>query len=359
MNKLDFYIFKRLTVITSFVLIVLLFIFIIIDFSENSDDFADQGATIAEIWSEYYLNYIPEMIRLVIPVAVFTACLFLTTQLSERLEIASLYAAGVSMYRLMVPYLLFGLVSAIMISSLDAYIIPESNSVRINFEKKFIRKRAAKVDKGIVFRQLGPNNTLRINTFNLGPGEGHQVRLYDYEDGRLARYIHAQKMKWSDSTQTWTLTNVKDQVFSDSIYTERSVQVLDTALAIFPNDLARVTSDIYQLSYPEAAAYIASIERSGAGGANLPKVQFYGRIIYPLSMIIALIIGFALASEKKKGAKGFNVAIGLTISFIYLAFMKIAEPFGSKGELSPELAVILPHVFFLLIGLLLVIKAKK
>ncbi|MDZ7756063.1 LptF/LptG family permease [Rhodohalobacter sp.] len=57
---------------------MLIFIFIMVDFSENSDDFADQGATMAEIFNRYYLNYIPEMTRLVLPVAVFVACLFLT-----------------------------------------------------------------------------------------------------------------------------------------------------------------------------------------------------------------------------------------------------------------------------------------
>lgn len=104
-NKLDRYIILRLLSITLFVIVILVFIFIMIHFSENSDDYSDKGATMAEIWGDYYLNYTPEMIRLILPVAVFTACLFITGQLSERLEITALKAAGVSLYRLIVPYL--------------------------------------------------------------------------------------------------------------------------------------------------------------------------------------------------------------------------------------------------------------
>src|SRR5690554_3514443 len=102
-NKIDRYILFRLFSITAFVLLVLIFIFIVIDFSENSDDFADRGATLREIWFDYYLHYIPEIIRLVSPVAVFVACLLLTGQLSDRLEIIAMRAAGISLYRLMFP----------------------------------------------------------------------------------------------------------------------------------------------------------------------------------------------------------------------------------------------------------------
>lgn len=359
MNKLDIYIFKRLSIITAFVLVVLLFIFIIIDFSDNSDDFADRGATIAEVWGQYYLNYIPEMIRLVIPVAVFTACLFLTGQLAERLEINSLYAAGVSMYRLMVPYLVFGIMSAGIISALDAYTIPHSNSIRIEFEKKYIKRKTANIDKGNLFRQLGPDNILKVNFFQSDTNKAFYVWLENYENGRLARQIHARNMIWVDSTEQWRLSEVTDKVFSENTYRERSLSSLDTTLTVVPADLGRTTSDIYQLSYPEAIKYIESIERSGAGGIDFPKVQFYGRLVYPLSMIIVLIIGFALASTSNKNAKGFNIAMGLTISFLYLAFMKIAEPFGHTGTLTPEFAAALPHAFFFIVGIMLVIKARK
>jgi len=39
--------------------------------------------------------------------------------------------------------------------------------------------------------------------------------------------------------------------------------------------------------------------------------------------------------------------------------MKIIEPFGYYGALSPWLAATLPHIFFFLIGLVLLFEAKK
>lgn len=139
-NKLDRYIILRLFTITLFVIAVLVFIFIMIDFSENSDDYTDKGAVLKEIWGDYYLNYVPEMTRLILPVAVFTACLFLTGQLSERLEITALKAAGVSLYRLIVPYLIFAFLCAGTISFLDSQVIPNSNEAKAAFEKSILKR---------------------------------------------------------------------------------------------------------------------------------------------------------------------------------------------------------------------------
>lgn len=80
----------------------------------------------------------------------------------------------------------------------------------------------------------------------------------------------------------------------------------DTTLSILPQDLARSTSDIYQLSYREAVDYIESIKRSGAGGVNIPTVQYYGRLAYPLSIIVVILIGFAVASVRRRGGKVFT-----------------------------------------------------
>lgn len=330
-----------------------------IDFSENSDDFSDRGATIVEIWRNYYLNYIPEMIRLVIPMAVFSACLFLTGQLSERLEITALKAAGVSLYRLIVPYIAFAIICAITISALDAYVIPRSNKIRINFEEKYIKQKNERIDRNNIHRELANNSILEINYFDANLKTAYQVRITDFDDLTLIKSITATNMSWKEESQKWQLISVRERVYSDSGYVENSYSGVDTTLSIYPQDLSRTTSDIYQLTYPEANQYIASIERNGASGINIPKVHFYGRIAYPFSIIVVIIVGFSVASVRRRGGKGIYIAAGLTISFLYLAFMKIAEPFGAHGSITPIMAAVIPHVTFLILGIFLLIQARK
>ncbi len=358
-KKIDRYIFLRLLSITLFVMLVLVFIFIVIDFSENSEDFTDKGATFVQIFGIYYLNYIPEMIRLIIPVAAFVACLYLTGQMTERLEITALKAAGVSLYRLLVPYLVFAVIASISISLLDGFVIPDANQKRIAFESEYLEGRSDKVDRNQIFRQESEQSIFKINYFNADENTGHRVDVTNFAGDSISQTIFIQRMIWQPDSSKWKLENIDKKTFTANGYKTTHIDSMDTTLNILPRDLARKTSDIYQLTYPEAENYIASIERSGAGNVELPKVQLYSRYAYPFSIIVVIIVGFALASVRRSGGKGFYIAAGLTVSFLYLVMMKVIEPFGGKGEISPLLAAILPHLIFLVIGIGILINTRK
>lgn len=359
MKKLDRYVFFRILILTVFMLAVLICIFILIDFSENSDNFADKGAQFAQIWNQYYLNYIPEMTRLVIPVAVFTACLFLTGQMTERLEIIAIKASGVSLYRFVVPFLMIGVFLAAIISYLDAFVIPEANSERIAFEQEYLSRSSERIDRGGIYRQDSDSTIIQINFFDPNTNTGYRVFLTEFSENEISKVTQASRMWWIDSTSQWITDRATVRVMK-----EKKVEVYNTEREIFdinilPRDLARRTSDIYQLTYPKAIQYIQSIQRIGAGGISLPQVQLYGRMAYPFSIIVVCLIGFALAADKRKGGKGFYIAAGLAISFVYLVLMKVIEPFGATGTIPPLFAAIFPHAFFLIIGIALLLYTRK
>lgn len=359
MNRFDRHIFLRLLTITLFVLIVLIFIFILIDFSENSDDFTDKGAELSEIWNLYYLNYIPEMIRLMSPLAVFVACLLLTGQMTERLEIIALKASGVSLYRLVVPYLIFGFLVGASISYLDAYIIPDSNAERFEFENKYMGGQSDRIDRGKIFRQESDSTIVSFNFFEASSNTGYQASAVTFDDETVKRISNANRIQWVDSLSQWNADRLRVRTFVDGGYVETDTVDVVMDLNLYPRDLARRSSDIYQLTYPEAFQYIQSIQRIGAGGTTLPQTQLYSRIAYPISVFIVCLIGFSIACERRKGGRGFYVAAGLAISIVYLAFMKIIEPFGYAGTFTPEFASFFPHALFLGIGLILLILTKK
>lgn len=358
-KKIDRYIFFRMLTITIFVMAVLIFIFIVIDFSENSEDFTDKGATFAQIFGVYYLNYIPEIVRLIIPVAVFVACLYLTGQMAERLEITALKAAGVSLYRLLMPYLAFAFMITATMSYLDAFVIPNANETRIAFEQEYLSGKSDKVDTNRIFRQESENSIFKINYFNPNKQTGYRVDVVNFESDSISEKLFIQRMIWQEEQKHWKLENVTKQTFNAMGYEEVHIDSMDTTLNIYPRDLTRKTSDIYQLTYPEAQSYISAIERSGAGGVELPKVQLYGRYAYPFSIIIVSIVGFALASVRRKGGKGFYIAAGLAVSFLYLVMMKVIEPFGGQGAISPIVAATLPHLIFLVIGVGILTNTRK
>ena len=63
--------------------------------------------------------------------------------------------------------------------------------------------------------------------------------------------------------------------------------------------------------------------------------------------------------ETHSGAKGVHLAIGITIAFAFIVFMKITTVFATNGDLSPFMAVLLPQIIFGVAAGYLIYKAPK
>lgn len=359
MNRIDRYIIKNMFFISFLVLVLLIIVFIIIDFSENVDDFTDRGAALSEIWGDYYLNYIPEIIRLVLPVSIFTACLLLTGKMSQRFEIIALKAAGVSLYRLLLPFLIFSTFCAAMISYMDGFIVPKSNKDRIEFERKYLMTRSDRIEGSRIYRQEARNTLMSVNYYAPEEQIGYRVQLYTFDGPRVVQTVDIGRMEYNEETSNWQLFNVRIREIDESGYKMRTEARMDTVFTILPRDLARTSSDVYQLTYPEVLDYIESLKRIGASDIELPKVQFYGKLFYPISIIIITILGVSIASVRRAGGMGYILGAGLFVSFLYISLIKIIEPFGAAGAIDPFWAALLPHAFFAVTAIAELLRTPK
>jgi len=359
MNRIDRFIIKRLFLATLMVLVVLIFIFIIIDFSENSDGFTDRGATMSEIWKDYYLNYIPEMVRLVAPLAVFVAILLIAGQMTDRLELTAIKGAGVSLYRFMMPFMVFAFAVTGLLSYLDGYVIPGANSERMEFENQYLTRQSDRLDRSRIYRQEAEQTLLTINYFDSRSQIAHNLNIITFEGDNIVETFIADRMEWQEDISKWKMIRTERRLFNDAGFTSFKHTELDTVLNILPRDIARTTSDIYQLTYPEIVDYIASLERSGVGGVSLQKVQFYGKLFYPFGTLVIALIGIGISTNQRKGGRGVLLGTGLIIIFFYLIIMKLIEPFGASDQLDPLFAAASPHVLFFVISLIILWRTPK
>jgi lipopolysaccharide export system permease protein len=359
MKRYDRFLIGRLLTFVALVVLVLLMIFIIVDFSEKTDDFTDRGAAMSDILYRYYIPYIPEIIRLITPVAIFVAALYIAGQMSDRLEMAALRSAGLSYTRLIFPYIVVALIGLTVVSVLDGFIVPPANRIRFAFEREYLNKRTTVGNRSQVFRQESPYAHMSVDFFDPVEQTGYRFRLHQFDEKGLREITESQRLIWIDSLSQWRLESADRQRFERDWVNTEFLPVLDTTLTVLPRDLARSTSDIAMLTYGEAVDYIDSIDRSGSGSIALPLTQLWGRILYPLSVIIVTFIGFTIGYERRKGGQGVPIAIGLSVSFVYLTLLKTIEPLGYAGVMSPFMAAFLPHAFFAIGAVILVMSTRK
>ena len=97
----------------------------------------------------------------------------------------------------------------------------------------------------------------------------------------------------------------------------------------------------------------------GSGAVTEAKLEFFQRLLNPLAFIIMTFIGVAISSRKTRGGIGMHLAIGITLAFGFIVFMKITTVFSTSGNLSPLMAVMLPQIVFGVATVYLIYRASR
>ncbi len=359
LNTFDKHIIIRLVkAYLAFVLMLILF-FIALHYVEYTDDFQDRGATSKQVFLEYYPSYIPEIIKLISPLALFLSVIFLTAKLSSELALVALHSSAVSLRRILLPFLGFGLVVTCGLFYLSGWVVPKSNVDRIDFENQYIKQTRKNVRSNNLNYQTAPGKLLNVGFYDQRSKTAYRVSLFNInEENRIIQRMDARNMTWVDSLKVWRISDPIFRDFQNEIYQEKREESRDSLIGVLPQDLARSERDGELLTITESKSYLRSLERSGLGYIRRPFVEYYTKFSYPISHLILVLLGLPLAARRRVGGQATQIGIGLAVAFVYLAFIKIFEPLGYAGSVPSWMAAWAPHILFAFVALLIFYKTK-
>jgi lipopolysaccharide export system permease protein len=361
MTTFDLHIMRRFLMGTLLLIAALIVFFIVLHYVEYIDDFMDRGATMREVFLGYYPNYVPEIVRLISPLAIFLSCVYLTSKLSQQLQLAALQTSGVSLYRLLRPYLIVALLFTGFMFWFNGWIVPQTNRFVLEFERKYMRDAMDQTDVNDLHRQNTPRSVITVRYYDANVQTAHGVSLLQYADeSRLAARLDTERMQWVDSLGRWNMQQVTLRSFStEGLVTQRDVAELDTVLNLLPRDFARTERDVEGMTIEDAAAHVAQLKRSGVGNLGRTLVAYYSKFSYPFANLIVVLIGVPLAAVRRRGGQAVQIGLGLLTAFVYLALMKLTEPLGYAGTLSPVVTAWLPHALFFAAAVIYLVRVRK
>ena len=71
------------------------------------------------------------------------------------------------------------------------------------------------------------------------------------------------------------------------------------------------------------------------------------------------LIGAALSSRKIKGGMGMHLGFGIAIAFLYVLLGQIGKAYGVNGVVAPVLAAWIPNVIYIVLAIIVLIRAPK
>ena len=133
----------------------------------------------------------------------------------------------------------------------------------------------------------------------------------------------------------------------------------DTILDFEIEDLAPVSYLAETLNFGELNQFIEEERQRGSVLINSHLLVRHKRWSIPISAFILTIIAVAVASFKRRGGMGVNLAFGITLGFLFIFFDKIFGVMVNKSTFPPFIAAWIPLVVFGILAFILLRYAKR
>jgi LPS export ABC transporter permease LptG len=313
----------------------------------------------AGLVARYLLFLMPLITVEIFPATTLIAVLVTYALLARRHEAIAWWACGQSVYRLMLPGLVFALAMATCSWIVQEYVMPGSN-LKQDALRARIRGGEARVITGTGRQWLASTTTRRFYSYEFDESKGtitepsvyeldsEAVHLNKVMSGNLGRWTSDSTLSLSDS-ETYTLSGMQVLHQSNQETTLTNVESRE----VFKPTIDKPS----QLSSADLVSYVRAAKQRGSDVSAL-SVALQKKYAAPFGVIIMAFIGMPLAVSY--GRKGTIIALcaAVVVSIAYWAVGGGFQQLGNHGLLRPSVAGWSPLVIFAAAGTYFLSKVK-
>ena len=193
----------------------LIAIWLVYDLYDNGPDFVEYHVPL-KVVGRFYVSQFPAITLLSLPIALLLALLFSLSKMSRHNEIISMLTAGCSLWRLLIPLTVVGLLCTGLCHVLNSEWAPHADAIKKRMLEEITRgeKRATQREtvEGHLFRDRMNNRTWFVR--KLRPPKAHTNGVYALEgvqviqqdaNGVIQKKWYANQSAVFDETKkTWT-----------------------------------------------------------------------------------------------------------------------------------------------------------
>lgn len=336
------------------------------DMFENLDKFIDKGLKL-HIIGQYYMYFIPEILKLVLPLSVLLASLFTTSKFVNFAEMIAFNSSGQSVYRFIAPIFIIGIFLTGITLYFNGWVVPNANSAKLRFEREVLGKNINSSSQANLYFQESDNRIIRIENFDENNSISTNISIQKFNKNELIYRYDIKQMTWDNSKNDWKLSSTFKRIFDTTQAKEK--MLIDSGkylhdyeelknILLSPALIRKKQTKPDEMNLTELEEFIASEERTGQD-VTRNKVDYYSRISYPFAGLVTIIFGVSLSSNRRKGGAALQFGISILVCFIYLGFLKISQTFGYNGDIPPLLTAWLANIVFSVVAFYYLLKINK
>jgi LPS export ABC transporter permease LptG len=351
---LDRYIARAYVGKFAIVLVAFWSLFVLANFMDLFDDIQVNKVK-GIVVLHYFAFYSPQIVHLMVPVAVLVTVLITFGVLSRRNEITAMKAAGISVYRATLPAVALAMVSAGAMFAASEYVLPPTNRVKerdLNVIKGRPPTSASLLERRWV---LGSDNRLyHYDYLQSKPAltlYGLHVFDIDPKKWDLRDRLYAARAAWNgigyDLERGWRRGFGPTSSFRE--FAQSRTREIEQ-----PSYFEQEKQEADTLRLGELRDHIRSLEALGLDVVAL-EVKLHGKVAFPFVCVVMTLLGIPFAFVVARRGALYGIGLSIFIAIVYWASLHIFDALGSNALLPPMLAAWAPNLFFGAAGLYLML----
>jgi lipopolysaccharide export system permease protein len=334
-------------------------LFIIIDFVNNIKMWFSKGM---EQTGEYYLNYMPNIVYLVSPVAIMLTAIASIGGMARHLEISAMQGASRSPFRILLPIFITGIVITLLVFAIGETILPDANYRRLEImETRMEQRRNPRIKEKDRFVFIGSDQSdWYFKRYNGVTKKGDQVSIVLQNNNKpIARY-DARKIEWSDTA--WTVIDGWARYFNaegNLTAFKFKATSLGKQTSVLPEDIINDRQSHEEMSARQISRRIEILKRSGEDTKKM-ETQWHFKYSGPVTVLVTLIIALSLSHKYRRGdALSRQFGIGIILTFSYYIVVRVGLQIGENGFINPWLGAWIGHIIYGTVSIAMLLRSFR
>ncbi|OGW02523.1 MAG: LPS export ABC transporter permease LptF [Nitrospinae bacterium RIFCSPLOWO2_02_39_17] len=364
MKILDRYILKELVkffILSVFILTLVLFLDQLHFLSEM---ILNRGVAVRDML--LLILYIsPAFLALTIPLSVLFASLMTFSRLSGDNEIIAVRAAGISMYRLMLPVLILCTFTYLASGYIMLYLQHRGNYAFKNFILQVSMRKANFEIKERVFNNDFKDLIIYVEEREIGSSVMKGIFIYDSQQNSEPQVITAREGRFVADPETMKiLLQLKDGTINRMVDKMNRYQLLTFDTYDILVDMGKgegkytIAKEPREMSVRELKKRMAEL-RQEKKETFIEEVEIQTKYSLPFACFVFGLFGAPLGIKVHRSGKRGGLGIGLIIVIADYIFLLAGQALGREGRVSPVIALWLPNILIGGLGIYLLNRISK
>lgn len=309
----------------------------------------------------------PFFFQFIIPMSIMISVLLTFLRMSGDMEIVALKAGGVSVYRLLPPVLVFGLIGALLTAFMAVYGLPTGRKAT---RQLIYDVATAHVDLGLKPRQfIDAYQDVMLYIHEVDPATKTLKHIFIEDrrsEGMTSAVVAPRGRLFFDADQMVANLRLYDGTIHQVNLAEGRVNDLSFSTYDIRLDVAQAPGPpVHQRPLHVEEMTMAQIRQTLLSATEKDSryykalLEWHKKFSLPGACLALALLGLPLGARARSAKRAYGIGLGLGFFLLYYIMLSLGWVFGEAGVYPPLIGMWVPNIVSGTIGAVLLVRTAN